>query len=152
MPLIFNTYNSFCDNQLVVNTGIYLNLRKTMLIIILFLDIISRKRKITFLITLSVILITSSNVITFDEFKTDYFLYLIIILGIFFSTLYCELTVTYKKRTNSSSLKLFSYNSFLTMPLSFLLIIIPGEYTKLYEFFFNSSMDDDKNSCFIVDH
>ena len=146
---IFNTYSSFYGNQLVVNTGVYLNLRKTMLIIILLFDIISGKSKITFLTTLSVILITLGNVITcIDEFKSDYFAYLIIIFGNFLSTFYCKLTETYKKRTNSSNLKLLAYNSFLTMPLSFLLIIITGEYTKLYEFFFNSSIEEDKKLIF----
>ena len=146
---ISNTYCVFYGNQLVVNTGIYLNLRKTMLIYILFLDIISGKSKITFLTTLSVILITLGNVITsIDDFKPDYFGYFIILFSNLLSVLYFKLTETYKKKLNSPNLKLLAYNSFLTIPLSFILIIISGEYKKLYEFFFNSDMEPSNRFTF----
>ena len=133
---ILNNLCGFIGSQKIVNTPMYLTLRKLVLVMIYLYDLFIDKKKITNFTTLCIILVTFGSILAgIEDFSTDYLGYFIVIMYNSFTVLYNKLTEIFKKNTGIPNLKLLVYNSFLSCPLLFLLILLSGEYQNLYNYF-----------------
>ena len=133
---ILNTLSNFYGNQLVINTGMFLNLRKLSTIMTLLVDVFIGKKKFTNFTIVCVCLITIGTIITgLDDFTADYFGYLVVIINNILSVAYSKFTEIFKKKTGIPNLKLLVYNSILSLPLLLVIITVSGEYAKVYNYF-----------------
>ena len=121
---ILNNLVGFIGSQLIVNTPMFLTLRKLVLVMIYLNDIIFGKKKLT--------CFTSTCI---EDFSADYLGYIIVIVYNALTVLYNKMTETFKKNTGVPNLKLLVYNSFISCPILFILIFATGEYQKLYNYF-----------------
>ena len=130
---ILNNLCGFIGSQKIVNTPMYLTLRKLVLVMIYLYDLLIDKKKIANFTTACIILVTFGTILAgIEDFSTEYLGYFIVLLYNSFTVLYNKLTEIFKKNTGIPNLKLLVYNSYLSCPLLFFLIIISGEIGKLY--------------------
>ena len=133
---ILNNLSNFYGNQLVINTAMFLNLRKLTTIMTFFVDICIGKKKMNTFTIICVFLITIGAVITGSEdFTADYFGYLVVIINNTFSVTYSKFTEIFKRKTGVPNLKLLVYNSIISLPLLIIIIFVSGENIKLYNYF-----------------
>jgi solute carrier family 35 protein len=133
---ILNNLSGFIGSQLIENTPMYLTLRKLVLVMIYLYDLIIDKKKISNFVTVCIILVTFGTVLAgVEDFTTDYLGYFIVIVYNSLTVLYNKLTEIFKKNTGVPNLKLLVYNSFLSCPILLFLIIVSGEYKKLFNYF-----------------
>ena len=79
-----------------------------------------------------VILITFGTLIAeLKDFSTDYEGYIIVIIYHALTVTYNKMTETFKKNTGVPNLKFLIYNSYLSCPISLILIFLTGEYRRL---------------------
>ena len=136
MIFILNNLSGFIGSQLIINTPMYLTLRKLVLVMIYLYDLIIDKKKISKFTSVCIILVTFGSVLAgIEDFSTDYLGYLIVLIYNSLTVLYNKLTEIFKKKTGIPNLKLLVYNSFLSCPILFILIILSGEYKNLYNYF-----------------
>ena len=122
--------------QLIINTPMYLTLRKLVLVMIYLYDIIIDKKKISNFTSTCIVLVTFGTILAgIEDFSSDYLGYLIVLIYNSLTVLYNKLTEIFKKNTGIPNLKLLVYNSFLSCPILLILIIVSGEYKKLYIYF-----------------
>jgi hypothetical protein len=133
---ILNNLSGFIGSQLIVNTPMYLTLRKLVLVMIYLYDIIIDKKKISNFTSTCIVLVTFGTILAgIEDFSSDYLGYLIVLIYNSLTVLYNKLTEIFKKNTGIPNLKLLVYNSFLSCPILLILIIVSGEYKKLYIYF-----------------
>ena len=133
---ILNNLSGFIGSQLIENTPMYLTLRKLVLVMIYLYDLIIDKKKISNFVNVCIILVTFGTVLAgVEDFTTDYLGYFIVIVYNSLTVLYNKLTEIFKKNTGVPNLKLLVYNSFLSCPILLFLIIVSGEYKKLFNYF-----------------
>lgn len=133
---ILNNLSGFIGSQLIVNTPMYLTLRKLVLVMIYLYDLIIDKKKISKFTSVCIILVSSGSILAgIEDFTTEYLGYLIVLVYNSLTVLYNKLTEKFKKNTGVPNLKLLVYNSFLSCPILFILIILSGEYKQLYNYF-----------------
>ena len=136
MIFILNNLSGFIGSQLIVNTPMYLTLRKLVLVMIYLYDLLIDKKKISKFTSACIILVSFGSVLAgIEDFSTDYLGYLIVLIYNSLTVLYNKLTEIFKKNTGVPNLKLLVYNSFLSCPILFILIIVSGEYKNLYKYF-----------------
>ena len=122
---ILNNLCGFIGSQKIVNTPMYLTLRKLVLVMIYLYDLLIDKKKIANFTTACIILVTFGTILAgIEDFSTEYLGYFIVLLYNSFTVLYNKLTEIFKKNTGIPNLKLLVYNSYLSCPLLFFLIII----------------------------
>ena len=133
---ILNNLIGFIGSQLIVNTPMFLTLRKLVLVMIYLNDIIIGKKKLSCFTSTCVLVVTFGTVMAgVEDFSADYVGYIIVIVYNALTVLYNKMTETFKKNTGVPNLKLLVYNSFLSCPILFVLIFATGEYKKLYIYF-----------------
>ena len=133
---ILNNLSGFIGSQLIINTPMYLTLRKLVLVMIYLYDIIIDKKKISNFTSTCIVLVTFGTILAgIEDFSSDYLGYLIVLIYNSLTVLYNKLTEIFKKNTGIPNLKLLVYNSFLSCPILLILIIVSGEYKKLYTYF-----------------
>ena len=133
---ILNNLSGFIGSQLIINTPMYLTLRKLVLVMIYLYDVIIVKKNISNFTSICIILVTFGSILAgIEDFSNDYLGYLIVLIYNSLTVLYNKLTEIFKKNTGVPNLKLLVYNSFLSCPILFILIIVSGEYQKLYIYF-----------------
>ena len=133
---ILNNLVGFIGSQLIVNTPMFLTLRKLVLVMIYLNDIIFGKKKLTCFTSTCVLVVTFGTVMAgIEDFSADYLGYIIVIVYNALTVLYNKMTETFKKNTGVPNLKLLVYNSFISCPILFILIFATGEYQKLYNYF-----------------
>jgi drug/metabolite transporter (DMT)-like permease len=133
---ILNNLIGFIGSQLIVNTPMFLTLRKLVLVMIYLNDIIIGKKKLSCFTSTCVLVVTFGTVMAgVEDFSADYVGYIIVIVYNALTVLYNKMTETFKKNTGVPNLKLLVYNSFLSCPILFVLIFATGEYKKLYTYF-----------------
>ena len=133
---ILNNLSGFIGSQLIVNTPMYLTLRKLVLVMIYLYDILIDKKKISNFTSTCIVLVTFGTILAgIEDFSSDYLGYLIVLIYNSLTVLYNKLTEIFKKNTGIPNLKLLVYNSFLSCPILLILIIVSGEYKKLYIYF-----------------
>ena len=133
---ILNNLSGFIGSQLIINTPMYLTLRKLVLVMIYLYDLFIDKKKISQFTTVCIILVSFGSVLAgIEDFSTDYLGYLIVLIYNSLTVFYNKLTEIFKKKTGVPNLKLLVYNSILSCPILLFLIIMTGEYKKLYTYF-----------------
>ena len=133
---ILNNLIGFIGSQLIVNTPMFLTLRKLVLVMIYLNDIFIGKKKLTCFTSTCVLVVTFGTVMAgIEDFSADYIGYIIVIVYNALTVLYNKMTETFKKKTGVPNLKLLVYNSFLSCPILFILIFATGEYKKLIGYF-----------------
>ena len=133
---ILNNLSGFIGSQLIINTPMYLTLRKLVLVMIYLYDLFIDKKKISQFTTVCIILVSFGSVLAgIEDFSTDYLGYLIVLIYNSLTVFYNKLTEIFKKKTGVPNLKLLVYNSILSCPILLFLIIVTGEYKKLYTYF-----------------
>ena len=133
---ILNNLIGFIGSQLIVNTPMFLTLRKLVLVMIYLYDIMIGKKKLSCFTSTCVLVVTLGTVMAgVEDFSADYIGYIIVIVYNALTVLYNKMTETFKKNTGVPNLKLLVYNSFLSCPVLFVLIFATGEYKKLMGYF-----------------
>ena len=133
---ILNNLIGFIGSQLIVNTPMFLTLRKLVLVMIYLYDIMIGKKKLSCFTSTCVLVVTLGTVMAgVEDFSADYIGYIIVIVYNALTVLYNKMTETFKKKTGVPNLKLLVYNSFLSCPILFILIFATGEYKKLMGYF-----------------
>ena len=133
---ILNNLVGFIGSQLIVNTPMFLTLRKLVLVMIYLNDVFIGKKKLSCFTSTCVLVVTFGTVMAgVEDFSADYVGYIIVIVYNALTVLYNKMTETFKKNTGVPNLKLLVYNSFLSCPILFVLIFATGEYKKLYTYF-----------------
>ena len=129
---ILNNLIGFIGSQLIVNTPMFLTLRKLVLVMIYLNDIIIGKKKLSCFTSVCVLVVTFGTVMAgIEDFSADYVGYIIVIIYNALTVSYNKMTETFKRDTGVPNLKLLVYNSFLSCPILFTLIFATGEYKKL---------------------
>ena len=133
---ILKTLNSLLGYQLVTNIPMYVNLRKFLTAMTFIYQYFFKKKKISNINILVVILLTLGAFLTgIDDYSTDYKGYAMVFLKNMFNLINLEISENFKQKNGVTNLKLLVYNSFLSTPLLFITIFINGEYSKVINYF-----------------
>ena len=130
---ILKTLNSLLGYQLVTNIPMYVNLRKFLTAMTFIYQYFFKKKKISNINILVVILLTLGAGI--DDYSTDYKGYAMVFLKNMFNLINLEISENFKQKNGVTNLKLLVYNSFLSTPLLFITIFINGEFFKVINYF-----------------
>ena len=133
---IFKTVVAFLGYQLVVNIPMYVSLRKLLTAMTFIYQYFFKKRKISNLNIIEVILLTIGAILTgIDDYSTDIKGYIAVFLKNTTGLINLEVSENFKKKYGMTNLKLLIYNSFLVVPILLVTIFISGEYSKLRIYF-----------------
>ena len=133
---IFKTITSFLGYQLVTNIPMYVNLRKFLTAMTFIYQCCFKKRKISNVNILVVILLTLGALLAgIDDYSTDIKGYLAVFMKNTFNLVNLEVSENFKKRNGVTNLKLLVYNSFLSTPILFISIFALGEFRRLDDYF-----------------
>ena len=140
LVFMFNILSSFKANQELVNTTMFVTLRKFVLLIIFFIDYFLNKKKFTKLTIFCVFMITGgATIIGLEDINTDFFAIFLVFLNNIATVIYIKFTENFRQKTGFTNLKLLVYNSYLINPFLIAMIFITGEYKKIYNYFYNNS-------------
>ena len=133
---IFKTVVAFLGYQLVVNIPMYVSLRKLLTAMTFIYQYFFKKRKISNLNIIEVILLTIGAILTgIDDYSTDIKGYIAVFLKNTTGLINLEVSENFKKKYGMTNLKLLIYNSFLVIPILILTIFATGEYSRLRNYF-----------------
>ena len=143
---LFNVLSSFYANQIVVNTTMFVTLRKFVLLMIFIIDFFFAKKKFTSLTIICIFMMTTGTfIIGLDDFTTDYLGYFMVFVNNVATVIYIKFTENFRHKTGFTNLKLLVYNSYLINPILIILIFISGEYKKIYLYFSSNNIDNEYN-------
>ena len=129
---IFKTVVAFLGYQLVVNIPMYVSLRKLLTGMTFVYQYFFKKKKISNLNILEVILLTAGAILTgLDDYSTDIKGYIAVFLKNMTGLINLEVSENFKKKNGVTNLKLLIYNSFLVIPILLVTIFVSGEYLRL---------------------
>ena len=129
---IFKTIVAFLGYQLVVNIPMYVSLRKLLTGMTFVYQYFFKKKKISNLNIIEVILLTAGAILTgLDDYSTDIKGYIAVFLKNTTGLINLEVSENFKKKNGVTNLKLLIYNSFLVIPILIITIFISGEYSRL---------------------
>ena len=133
---IFKTIVAFLGYQLVVNIPMYVSLRKLLTGMTFVYQYFFKKKKISRLNILEVILLTAGAILTgLDDYTTDIKGYIAVFLKNTTGLINLEVSENFKKKNGVTNLKLLIYNSYLVLPILIIAIFISGEFSKLKTYF-----------------
>ena len=133
---IVKTVTSFLGYQLVTNIPMYVNLRKFLTAMTFIYQYFCKKKKISNINILVVILLTLGALLTgIDDYSTDIKGYLAVFMKNMLNLVNLEVSENFKKKNGMTNLKLLVYNSFLSTPLLLIYIFINGEFFRLIDYF-----------------
>ena len=133
---IIKTITSFLGYQLVTNIPMYVNLRKFLTAMTFIYQCCFKKKKISNINILVVILLTLGAFLAgIDDYSTDIKGYLAVFMKNTFNLINLEVSENFKKRNGVTNLKLLVYNSFLSTPILFISIFSLGEFKRLRNYF-----------------
>jgi len=133
---IFKTVVAFLGYQLVVNIPMYVSLRRLLTGMTFVYQYFFKKRKISNLNILEVILLTVGTILTgIDDYTTDIKGYIAVFLKNTTGLINLEVSENFKKKNGVTNLKLLIYNSFLVIPVLIITILATGEYGRLRTYF-----------------
>ena len=133
---IFKTVVAFLGYQLVVNIPMYVSLRKLLTGMTFVYQYFFKKRKISNLNILEVVLLTIGAILTgIDDYSTDIKGYIAVFLKNTTGLINLEVSENFKKKYGMTNLKLLIYNSFLVIPILIITIFTTGEYGRLRIYF-----------------
>lgn len=149
LVFLFNVLSSFYANQIVVNTTMFVTLRKFVLLMIFVIDFFLVGKKFTKLTIFCIFMMSLGTlIIGSDDFTTDYIGYLMVFLNNIATVIYIKFTENFRRKTGFTNLKLLVYNSYLINPCLIILIFISGEYKKLILFFSSDHSENSEYSLF----
>lgn len=127
-----NILSSFYGNQLVINTAMFLILRKFLAVMTYLYDIFIEHKKLESYFTISILLITTGSIISgLDDFTYDLIGYIVVFINNALSVIYAKVSEKFRKKNGISNVKLLIYNSFIITPVLLIIIIISGEGKRL---------------------
>ena len=133
---ILKTVTSFLGYQLVTNIPMYVNLRKFLTAMTFIYQYFFKKKRISRINILVVILVTIGAFLTgIDDYSTDYKGYIAVFLKNMFNLVNLEISENFKQKNGVTNLKLLVYNSFLSTPLLLITISANGELTRVINYF-----------------
>ena len=136
---ILKTVTSFLGYQLVTNIPMYVNLRKFLTAMTFIYQYFCKKKRISRINLLVVILVTLGAFLTgIDDYSTDYKGYAAVFLKNMFNLVNLEISENFKQKNGVTNLKLLVYNSFLSTPLLVITIFATGEFCRMI----NSSQEE----------
>ena len=139
---LFNIFSSFKANQELVNTTMFVTLRKFVMLMIFFIDFFFNKTKFTKLTIFCVFMISGGAlIIGLEDMTTDYFAIFCVFLNNIATVIYIKFTEVFRKKTGFTNLKLLVYNSYLINPILIFLIFFSGEHKKIYEYLYNNNFN-----------
>ena len=145
---IIKTITSFLGYQLVTNIPMYVNLRKFLTAMTFIYQCCFKKKKISNINILVVILLTLGAFLAgIDDYSTDFKGYLAVFMKNSLNLINLEVSENFKKKNGVTNLKLLVYNSFLSTPLLFVSIFALGEFKRLI-IYFNDEHDFNYISLF----
>ena len=104
---ILNNLIGFIGSQLIVNTPMFLTLRKLVLVMIYLNDVFIGKKKLSCFTSTCVLVVTFGTVLAgIEDFSADYVGYIIVIIYNALTVLYNKMTETFKRDTGVPNLKL----------------------------------------------
>ena len=132
---IFKTLVAFLGYQLVTNIPMYVSLRKLLTGMTFVYQYFFKKKKISRLNILEVILLTAGAILTgLDDYSTDFKGYIAVFLKNTTGLINLEVSENFKKKNGVTNLKLLIYNSLLVIPILIITIFITGEYSRLKKY------------------
>ena len=138
---ILNNLIGFIGSQLIVNTPMFLTLRKLVLVMIYLNDVFIGKKKLSCFTSTCVLVVTFGTVMAgIEDFTADYVGYIIVIVYNAITVLYNKMTETFKRDTGVPNLKLLVYNSFISCPILFMLIFATGENKRLMNYLYGEKI------------
>ena len=133
---VIKTLTSFIGYQLVTNIPMYVNLRKFLTGMTFVYEYFFKKKKISKINILEVVLLSSGALLSgIDDYTTDIKGYIAVFLKNTFNLVNLEVSENFKKKYGVSNLKLLVYNSFISTPFLFITIFIKGEFKQLITYF-----------------
>ena len=133
---IFKTVVAFLGYQLVVNIPMYVSLRKLLTGMTFVYQYFFKKKKISRLNILEVILLTAGAILTgLDDYTTDIKGYIAVFLKNTTGLINLEVSENFKKKNGVTNLKLLIYNSYIILPILIIAIFVSGEFSRLKEYF-----------------
>ena len=136
LVFLFNVLSSFYANQIVINTTMFVTLRKFVLLMIFIINFFFANEKFTKITIFCVFMMSlGAFIIGLDDFTTDYLGYLMVFINNIATVLYIKFTENFKKKTGFTNLKLLVYNSYIINPVLIMLIFISGEFNNLLLYF-----------------
>jgi hypothetical protein len=131
---ICNYISSFIGNQMV-NTAMYLILRKFLTIMNYLYDRFINKKKLPDYFTQSVLCIFFGSIFTgINDFTSEKIGYIVVFINNTFSVFQAQASEQFSKKNNIPNIKLLVYNSFLATPLLLVIILISGEIGKIMDY------------------
>jgi drug/metabolite transporter (DMT)-like permease len=110
----------------------YVSLRKLLTGMTFVYQYFFKKKKISNLNIIEVILLTAGAILTgLDDYSTDIKGYIAVFLKNTTGLINLEVSENFKKKNGVTNLKLLIYNSFLVIPILVITIFISGEYSRL---------------------
>ena len=133
---ILKTVTSLLGYQLVTNIPMYVNLRKFLTAMTFIYQYFCKKKRISRINILVVILVTIGAFLTgIDDYSTDYKGYAAVFLKNMFNLVNLEISENFKQKNGETNLKLLVYNSFLSTPILLITIFVNGEFFRMINYF-----------------
>ena len=133
---IMNNLAGFYGNQLIVNTPMFLTLRKLLMVMFFMTDLFIGKKKFSAFIGVCIFLVSFGSLLAgIDDFSADYIGYVVVLIYNTITVIYNKYSETFKRRTGFTNLKLLVYNSMISCPILLMLIFVSGEYKKVNNYF-----------------
>ena len=131
-----NTIVIFVGTQLIINASMFQTLRKLVLVKVYFIDLFFGYKKITCFTSICVFMVTIGSILAgVDTFSRDYIGIALTMVSNFINVAYNKFTESFRRRTNVPNLKLLVYNSYISGPVLFVIILLTGEYKKVIQYF-----------------
>lgn len=128
---ICNYLSSFIGNQMV-NTAMFLVLRKFLTVMNFVYDLFINKKNLPNYFSYSVVLIFMGSIMTgYHDLTSETIGYFVVFLNNILSVMYGQMSDSFKKNNGISNLNLLVYNSYISTPILFSIIFISGEYKLL---------------------
>ena len=133
---MLNTIVIFVGTQMIINASMFQTLRKLVLVKVYFIDLCYGYKKITCFTSICVFMVTIGSVLAgVDTFSRDYLGIALTMVSNFINVAYNKFTESFRRRTGVPNLKLLVYNSYISGPVLFILILATGEYKRLISYF-----------------
>lgn len=128
---ILNCLSSFIGNQMV-NTAMFLVLRKFLTVMNFTYDLFINKKNLPLHFSQSVILIFLGSLMTgYHDLTSETIGYIVVFINNILSVIYGQMSDSFKKKTGVSNLNLLVYNGYISLPILLILIFVTGEYDRL---------------------
>ena len=113
----------------------YISLRKFLTTMTFIYQYFFKRRKISKLNIIEVILLTVGAILTgMDDYSTDLKGYVAVFLKNATGLINLEVSENFKRKYGMTNLKLLIYNSYLVIPILIMIFFITGEYSRLKKY------------------